>query len=391
MKEGWKLKKLNDVAKAMYGYTEKASVEAVGPKFLRITDIQHEGVNWDSVPYCPITDGDFEKYKLNDGDIVFARTGATTGKSYLVTKPPKSVFASYLIRLHINVDCLLPSFLFMFFQTNIYWERINAGLTGSAQGGFNASKLSELEIPIPPLSEQQRIVLLLDEAFTKIDQLKANAERNLQNAKELFLSVLTEEMKPKEGWKEKTLAECCEICSKLIDPRKDEYQNHTHIGAGNIESEKGTLINLKTAKEENLISGKFLFDETMVLYSKIRPYLKKVVKCKFSGLCSADIYPLVPIEDMMIRDYLYYILLSTDFTDYAILGSQRAGMPKVNREHLFAYKLHIPEIDKQHTIVHTLEILSEKCRYLETNYQKTIEQCEEMKKTILAKAFNGEL
>ncbi len=111
-----------------------------------------------------------------------------------------------------------------------------------------------------------------------------------------------------------------------------KFQNLIHIGAGNIESNKGTLIDLKTAKEENLISGKLQFDETMALYSKIRPYLKKIVKCDFRGLCSADIYPLTPFEENITKEFLYYLLSSNHFTNYAIEGSQRAGMPKVNRK-----------------------------------------------------------
>lgn len=134
-----------------------------------------------------------------------------------------------------------------------------------------------------PLPEQQRIVSILDEAFAAIATAKANAEQNLKNAKELFESYLQGVFENKgEGWEEKTLADVCEISSKLIDPRKPEFQELIHIGAGNIESQKGTLVDLKTAKDENLISGKFLFDESMVLYSKIRPYLMKVVNCDFN-------------------------------------------------------------------------------------------------------------
>src|SRR5690606_3807521 len=113
------------------------------------------------------------------GDIVFARTGATTGKSYLVNNPQKSVFASYLIKVHINSAGLSPAYLNLFFQTKSYWDSINAGISGSAQGGFNASKLSELSIPLPPLPEQQRIVSILDEAFAAINKTKTNAEQNL--------------------------------------------------------------------------------------------------------------------------------------------------------------------------------------------------------------------
>ncbi|MCW8955041.1 MAG: restriction endonuclease subunit S [Sulfurimonas sp.] len=246
--------------------------------------------------------------------------------------------------------------------------------------------------PILKLQEQKRIVAILDEAFFAIEKAKANAERNLAHAKELFESYLQSVFENRgEDWEEKTLSDVCEITSKLIDPKKEEFHNLIHIGAGNIESQKGTLIDLKTAKEENLISGKFLFDETMVLYSKIRPYLMKVIRCNFQGLCSADIYPLVPIKNEITQDFLYHILLSNHFTEYAIEGSQRAGMPKVNRKHLFEYTFYCPPIEEQQTIVKKLDTLSEQTKKLEKIYKQKIKDLDELKKSILQKAFNGEL
>ena len=255
------------------------------------------------------------------------------------------------------------------------------------------SDLTSLRITFPKsIKEQQRIVSILDEAFAAIATAKANAEQNLKNAKELFESYLQGVFENQgEEWEEKTLGEVCEISSKLIDPRKPAFQELIHIGAGNIESQKGTLIDLKTAKEENLISGKFLFDESMVLYSKIRPYLMKAVNCHFSGLCSADIYPLVPFADKMVKDYLYHLLLTKDFTEYAILGSQRAGMPKVNREHLFAYKFYLPPIDEQYEIVERVNSLSTETNRLEGIYRQKIADIDELKRAILQKAFSGEL
>jgi type I restriction enzyme S subunit len=194
-----------------------------------------------------------------------------------------------------------------------------------------------------------------------------------------------------DGWEENTLGEVCEISSKLIDPKKPEFQELIHVGAGNIESQKGTLSNLKTAKEEGLISGKFLFNESMVLYSKIRPYLMKVLNCNFQGLCSADIYPLLPFKEKITKDFLYHLLLSKDFTEYAILGSQRAGMPKVNREHLFAYRITLPPLKEQQTIVQKLDALSTETKQLEAIYQQKINDLDELKKSILQKAFAGEL
>lgn len=105
--------------------------------------------------------------------------------------------------------------------------------------------------------------------------------------------------------------------------REAEFADLPHVGAANIESKTGALIDVMTARQEQLISGKFLFEETTVLYSKIRPYLKKVARPDFARLCSADIYPLTPKPGLMNRDYLYYLLLSPDFTEFAIQGSAR--------------------------------------------------------------------
>src|SRR3974390_1153872 len=101
MKDGWQTKRLADVSTISYGYTESANIEPVGPRFLRITDIQGDRVDWESVPYCKIDSTELARYQLASGDIVFARTGGTTGKSFLVNEPPKAVFASYLIRLRV--------------------------------------------------------------------------------------------------------------------------------------------------------------------------------------------------------------------------------------------------------------------------------------------------
>ena len=190
---GWVERRLGELSRINYGYTESASSEKVGPHFLRITDIQDDGVDWNTVPYCPIDKGDLPKYKLIDGDIVFARTGATTGKSYLVSNPPDSVFASYLIRVQLSDKALIPGFLYLFFQTRSYWDVIRAGVSGSAQGGFNASKLGELTIPYPAsLNDQKAVIHSIAEI--QADTLKAGklSNRKLQALAELRESLLTQ-------------------------------------------------------------------------------------------------------------------------------------------------------------------------------------------------------
>ena len=392
MRKCWETKELGAVSAINYGYTESAASEPIGPRFLRITDIQDDHVDWDSVPFCKIESADLPKYRLASGDIVFARTGATTGKSFLVADPPEAVFASYLIRLRLLDEKLLPEFVSLFFQTSRYWKSIKEGSAGSAQGGFNATKLGALSIPVPPLAEQQRIVGVLDEAFSGLATAQARAAKNLQNAHALFESHLQSVFTQRgKEWVERKLCDVCAITSVLVDPRKKEFLDLTHVGAGNIESQTGVFFDLKTAREEKLISGKFLFDETMVLYSKIRPYLMKVARPDFNGLCSADMYPLAPTPNAITRDFLFHLLLSKGFTDYAIQGSARAGMPKVNRDHLFEFKLWLPDLKTQTQLTENLDALATETQRLEALYQRKLAALAELKKSLLHQAFSGAL
>jgi len=285
---------------------------------------------------------------------------------------------------------VLPQYLFLFLD-GFLKDTVSKQKLGNTMPYIKMGMLTDFMVPVPPLSEQKRIVKTLDDVFEKLAKAKTNAEKNLKNAKELFESYLQSVFENKgDGWEEKKLDEVCDINSTLIDPRKKDYSDMYHIGAGNMITKSEELIDLKTAKEEGLISGKFLFNTTTVLYSKIRPYLMKVVRPTFNGLCSADIYPLTP-NNKITRDFLFYLLISNDFTNYAVTGSARAGMPKVNREHLFAYSFYLPFLAEQKSIVKKLDSLSTETKKLESIYKNKLANLEELKKSILQKAFNGEL
>jgi type I restriction enzyme S subunit len=194
-----------------------------------------------------------------------------------------------------------------------------------------------------------------------------------------------------EGRVEKRLSEVCAITSTLVDPRKNEFLDLIHVGAGNIESKTGVFVELNTAREEGLISGKFLFDESTVLYSKIRPYLMKVARPDFRGLCSADIYPLTPLTSKITREYLFHLMLSKRFTDYAVGGSARAGMPKVNRKHLFEFEVLLPDVKLQKKLAAELDGLHEETQRLEAIYQRKLAALKALKKSLLHQAFTGAL
>lgn len=189
--ENFEVVQLKDIAQVNYGYTESAQRAEVGPKFLRITDIQLGKVNWDAVPYCPISNADEERHLLRDGDLVFARTGATTGKSFLLNNPPRSVCASYLIRVRPDARKVLPEYLYLYFQSGQYWVDVKSGMSGTAQGGFNSSKLGALAIKIPDLATQAEIVKKTNELLQVCEDLGEFLSRQQLLAERFARSVVS--------------------------------------------------------------------------------------------------------------------------------------------------------------------------------------------------------
>ena len=143
--------------KIQYGFTGKTS-EHGQYRYLRITDIQNSKVDWNSTPFAVIPEQEVQKYLLLKGDIVFTRTGATTGKSYLFVDDVPSIFASYLIRVVVRQDLILPEFLYLFFQSPHYWQQIMGKVVGAAQPNVNGQKLAQLSLPVPTLAKQTEII-----------------------------------------------------------------------------------------------------------------------------------------------------------------------------------------------------------------------------------------
>ena len=178
--ESWEWTTISMVSLSIqYGISESAKSSG-NYKFLRITDIQDNEVNWESVPYVSIDNNKAIDYLLENNDILFARTGATVGKSYIIsTLNDKVIFASYLIRIKPSTH-LNASYIKLFFESEFYWNQIVEKSVGIGQPNVNGTSLSELKIPIPPLLEQQRIVSMIRPIFTVIKKIEKNEHDLLQ-------------------------------------------------------------------------------------------------------------------------------------------------------------------------------------------------------------------
>lgn len=162
--------RLGDVSEDVsYGYTESANEKPVGPKFLRITDIRNGYIDWDKVPYCVINEKEYLKNKIEIGDIVIARTGATTGITATIKHDIEAVFASYLIRFKINKSLANPFYVGHVLKSQIWQDYVSSIIGGSAQPGANAKQFSDFSFKLPSLQHQNVITEILTSLDDKIE------------------------------------------------------------------------------------------------------------------------------------------------------------------------------------------------------------------------------
>ena len=172
--ENWVWCRLGEITKIIQYEVSKSAKSEGLYRLLRITDIQYNKVIWENVPFTDIKEKDAENFILENGDFLFARTGATVGKSYLVEDlVEKSVFASYLIRIS-----LLPNnninYIKYFFNSEFYWQQISEKSIGIGQPNVNGTSLKKLFLPLPPLAEQHRIVEKIEHIFAVLEELEEN-------------------------------------------------------------------------------------------------------------------------------------------------------------------------------------------------------------------------
>ena len=198
---GWEWERWGNISQSIqYGYNAPALEHGV-IKMVRISDIQENCVLWDNVPYCQIEENDIDTYLLKVNDILFARTGGTVGKSFLVEEvPEKAIYAGYLIRTRYS-SLLNPRYMKSFMESQLYWEQLKNGTIATAQPNCNGKTLAKMLLPIPPTKEQDRIVEKLTQLSSFLDNYGLCQDRlNLLNKEikeQLKKSILQEAIQGK--------------------------------------------------------------------------------------------------------------------------------------------------------------------------------------------------
>lgn len=214
--ESWEESNFGKFTVSQYGYTEKAHWEKVGPKFLRITDIQDNKVDWDEVPWCPIDEAGMKQYAVQIGDIMIARTGATTGKSYLICDDVEAVFASFLIRLKVVDKNLDYNYLYGYMQSEDYWRQITDFSSGIAQPGVSANKLKQIKFKCPSLPEQHEIVRLIDDLLARERAAQQVAEQALASIDLMKKSILARAFRGELGTNKASEASALELLKQVL-------------------------------------------------------------------------------------------------------------------------------------------------------------------------------
>jgi len=409
--ENWCWCRFGSLASNQYGYTAKAVEDNAWPKILRITDIQDGCVDWETVPNCVIEGADLEKYLLRDNDIVIARIGATTGKSFLVRNPENAVFASYLIRIRF-ADNLLPEYVYLFLQSDIYWAQISELSAGIALPGVNSSKLLTMMFPLPPLAEQHRIVARITSLFAELDVAKEEAQAIIDDYEDrktailhrAFTGELTEEWRKEnkillESWNTTPLIN---LCTRIFDgPFGSNLKSDDYVKSGIRVVRLENLKNLwfddskqsfVTEEKYNSIAAHTVFPSDLIMSTFIADEIKVCQMPEYIGYAvnKADCIG-IRVADSVDKLFVLYYLSSKQTFNFLFNQLHGATRPRVNTKQIKAIPVPLPTLAEQHEIVRRLDSLLSQETATKEAAEETITQIATLRQSILARAFRGEL
>lgn len=367
--EGWKIYRFDQLAESINERVLPA--DADGLPYVGLEHLDSESLKirrWGSPDEV-----EAQKLRFYTGDIIFGKRRYYQKK--LAVADFDGICSAHAMVLRAKADIVLPEFLPFFMQSEMFFERAMSISVGSLSPTINWTALGRQEFPLPPLDEQHRIAEILwgvEESigyFVECRHLASIAKTRL------FNELLT---KTKSDCRVQ-LTDVCTIQGGQIDPTQEPYRAMIHIAPDDIESSTGRILERNTAAEDGVSSGNYFFSEAAILYSKIRPNLRKVALVDFEGVCSADVYPLYA-KSNILRDFLYLLLLSPNFTSYAVVRSIRSAIPKINRDDLLKYAFDLPSIAAQEHIIDRMKVFEINIQSVDNH----INQLKELKQKCLS-------
>ncbi|EAH4556924.1 restriction endonuclease subunit S [Campylobacter jejuni] len=296
-----------------------------------------------------------------------------------------------------NNEILINKFLVYFLN----YSNLEKYITGATVKKLNQQKLKQIEIPLPPLKEQERIVGILDESFAKIDESIKILEQNLLNLDELMQSALQKAFNPlkdnakenyklPQGWEWKSLGDISNY-GKTSQVKPSQLKGNDWIlELEDIEKESGVLLQKVLFQDRQSKSNKIKFNKGDILFGTLRPYLKKVIIANDNGACSSEIMPF-STGNSIANHFIYYYLFANFLHDRISSLTYGARMPRLGTKDGKSLQIPLPPLKEQEQIAKHLDFVFEKTKALKELYTKELKDYEELKQSLLNKAFKGEL
>jgi type I restriction enzyme S subunit len=370
MKKGWEIKKWNEVLEIRSGRNQ--------------TEVECEKGEYPILGSAGKVMGYAKKYISDEGSILIGRKGTIDNPLFI---PYKYWNVDTAFGIH-SLESIDNRFLYYFCKNYDFTKEDK----GSGRPSLVKTDLLKIEMPVPPLSEQQDIVSILDDAFETIERAKSNAEQNLKNAKELFNVYLHKYFTNKEdGWEEKSLKDVAEYFNGLTySPKNVSNEGMIVLRSSNIQEDKLDFKDI--VRVDIKVKGKIIVRDGDILMCSRNGSQRLVGK-------TATINNLNEVMTfgtfmMIIRSeynpYLIWFFKSTSFKNQ-ISSGENTMINQITRYMLDDISLSFPPVKIQNEIVSQLDSLSDKIKKLESIYKQKLNDLEELKKSILQKAFNGEL
>ena len=330
--------------------------------------------------------------RLFPADTVCLTTRAPIG--YVVIAA-KSMATNQGFKNFLPSEKYLPKYLYWYLTSNT--ELLKENASGTTFLELSIRRLEKIPIPLPPIDEQKRIVAIIESLFTKLDAAKSIVQKILDGYElrraailhKAFTGELTKNFRADSGltlddWQQKKLGDVLELSKEKTNSFNE---NLKYVGLENIEKDSGT-INFQSAKDVK--STKNIFHGGDLLYGKLRPYLNKHGIPNFDGVCSTDILVL-SANELSANEFINYFFSLPMFVEYAVSNSRGINLPRVSAKTILNSEINLPPLTEQKEIVRVLAGLLDKEQRTKEFAEKILSEIDLLKRTILARAFRGEL
>jgi restriction endonuclease S subunit len=395
---GWRWVKLGTlIVDTRNGLYKPDEFYGRGTPILKMFNIGRLDGTWhlDRVDQIQLTATEQESYRLSPGDILLNRVNSRelVGKCAVINDSTDGfVFESKNMRLRLSTVEANPWFVVYWLNSAECRRKIETSMKQIVgQATLNRADLDNLEIPLPPLSEQQLITVVLADQMAAVERARAAAEAELEAARALSAAYLREVFESEEAqeWPRVPLRDVLKRHTEIVHPYDKPIGHATFVGLEHIESHTGIRTGSVDLDMSQLTGRKPKFYKGQIVYGYLRPYLNKVWIAEFDGLCSVDqyIYSVDPCKAM--TEFIAWFMLSPFYMDRSPVGSNTSQLPRIRADEVESVEINLPPLETQNQVLETMSFYTAEIARIRTSLEQQIEAINKLPAALLHRAFRG--